>query len=78
MLGEDIRDDVFDGDDTIKQIQALIESDPEMVAFNLDVHSDLVDVYYKWELLYKINRPLYYKLTADDDDHANSLKDCSL
>ena len=47
VLGEDIRDDVFDGDDTIKQIQALIESDPEMVAFNLDVHSDLVDVYYK-------------------------------
>lgn len=80
VLGEEIRDDitdVFDGTDTVAEIESLLETDGDKVHFKLHQHTDIVDVYFNDSLLYKINRNLYYKLTIDDEEHTQSMRDCT-
>ncbi len=80
VLGEEIRDDitdVFDWTDTVAEIQSLLETDGDRVHFKLHQHTDIVDVYFNDSLLYKINRNLYYKLTLDDEEHTEALRDCA-
>lgn len=69
VLGEDIRDDVtdvFDGTDTIQEIEDLLAAEPNNIHFVVHPKSDIVDVLYNESLLYKINKSLYNRLVDEN------------